>query len=225
MKVILFGATGMVGQGVLRECLAAPDVEAVLAIGRTASLPAHAKLTQLVAPDLTDYAAIEPRLAGHDACLFCLGASAAGMSEADYTHITYDVTLAAASTLARLSPGITFIYVSGDGTDASEHGRTMWARVKGRTENALFKLPLKAFMFRPGLIRPLHGIRSKTRLYRVVYSVMWPLFPVLSLFGLLTTTERVGRAMLRIVREGSAQPILSNKDINLLGTASTDHAS
>ena len=225
MKVILFGATGMVGQGVLRECLAAPDVEAVLAIGRTASLPAHAKLTQLAASDLTDYAALAPRLAGFDACLFCLGVSAAGMSEADYTHITYDVTLAAASTLARLSPGITFIYVSGDGTDASEHGRAMWARVKGRTENALFKLPLKAFMFRPGLIRPLHGIRSKTRLYRVVYSVMWPLFPVLSLFGLLTTTERVGRAMLRIVREGAAKPILTNKDINLLGTASTDHAS
>jgi len=225
MKVILFGATGMVGQGVLRECFAAPDVDAVLAIGRTASLPAHTKLTQLVASDLTSYAALEPQLTGYDACLFCLGVSAAGMSEADYTHITYDVTLAAAHTLARLSPGITFVYVSGEGTDSSEAGRTMWARVKGRTENALFKLPVKAFMFRPGLIRPLHGIRSKTRLYRVVYSVMWPLFPVLSLFGLLTTTERVGRAMLRIVREGSAKPILTNKDINLLGTTAADHAS
>jgi uncharacterized protein YbjT (DUF2867 family) len=222
MKVILFGATGMVGQGVLRECLAAPDVEAVLAIGRTASLPAHDKLTQVVAPDLTHYAALAPRLAGFDACLFCLGVSAAGMSEADYAHITYDVTLAAAEALAKQSPSITFIYVSGDGTDSSERGRAMWARVKGRTENALFKLPIKAFMFRPGLIRPLHGIRSKTRLYRVVYSVMWPLFPLLSLFGLLTTTERVGRAMLRIVREGGDKTILTNKDINLLGTA--DHA-
>lgn len=217
MKVILFGATGMVGQGVLRECLAAPDVEAVLAIGRTASLPAHDKLTQVVAPDLTDYTKLD--LAGFDACLFCLGVSAAGMSEADYAHITYDVTLAAAEALARRSPGITFIYVSGEGTDSSERGRAMWARVKGRTENALFKLPIKAFMFRPGLIRPLHGIRSKTRLYRVVYSVMWPLFPVLSLFGLLTTTERVGRAMLRIVREGSDKTILTNKDINVLGAA------
>jgi uncharacterized protein YbjT (DUF2867 family) len=225
MKVILFGATGMVGQGVLRECLAAPDVDAVLAIGRAASLPAHPKLTQLVATDLANLTALEPQLAGHDACLFCLGVSAAGMSEADYTHITYDVTLAAAQTLARLSPGLTFIYVSGDGTDSSEAGRAMWARVKGRTENALFKLPLKAVMFRPGLIRPLHGIRSKTRLYRIAYAVMWPLFPVLSLFGLLTTTERVGRAMLRIAREGAAKPILTNKDINLLGTAAADHAS
>ena len=224
MKVILFGATGMVGQGVLRECLAAPDVEAVLAIGRTASLPAHDRLTQLVAPDLTDYGALAPRMAGYDACLFCLGVSAAGMSEAEYTRITYDVTIAAAETLARVSPGLTFIYVSGEGTDSSEHGRAMWARVKGRTENALFKLPIKAVMFRPGLIRPLHGIRSKTRLYRVVYAVMWPLFPLLSLFGVLTTTERVGRAMLRIVREGAGQPILTNKDINLLGTASLEHS-
>jgi uncharacterized protein YbjT (DUF2867 family) len=217
MKIILFGATGMVGQGALRECLAAPDVESVLAIVRTATLPAHPKLTQIVHTDLTDYTALEPQLAGHDACLFCLGVSAAGMTEAAYTHITYDVTLAAATTLARLSPGLTFIYVSGEGTDASETGRAMWARVKGRTENALFKLPIKAFMFRPGLIRPLHGIRSKTRIYRVAYAVMWPLFPVLALFGVLTTTERVGRAMLRIVRAGADKPVLNNKDINLLG--------
>src|SRR5437868_5629258 len=136
MKVILFGATGMVGQGVLRECLLDPDVEAVLTIGRTATGQHHAKLREIVHADLTDYAAVERDLAGHDACLFCLGVSAAGMSEQDYTRITYDVTLAAAQALARLAPGMTFIYVSGEGTDSTERKRAMWARVKGRTENA-----------------------------------------------------------------------------------------
>jgi uncharacterized protein YbjT (DUF2867 family) len=217
MKVILFGATGMVGQGALRECLLAEDVESVLTVGRAATLQQHPKLTELVHADLTDYTAIEAQLAGHDACLFCLGVSAAGMSEQDYTRITYDVTLAAAGVLARLSPQMTFIYVSGEGTDSTESRRAMWARVKGRTENALFKLPLKAVMFRPGLIRPLHGIRSKTRLYRIGYTVMWPLFPVFRLFGLLTTTERVGRAMLHVVRTGSPKPILGNREINELG--------
>jgi uncharacterized protein YbjT (DUF2867 family) len=197
MKVILFGATGMVGQGVLRECLIDPDVESVLAIGRTATGQRHAKLREIVHADLTDYAGIERELAGHDACLFCLGVSAAGMSEQDYTRITHDITLAAAQTLARLSPGMTFIYVSGEGTDSTERKRAMWARVKGRTENALLKLPLRAVMFRPGLIRPL-------------------LFPVLGALGLLTTTERVGQAMLRVVRDGSPRPILTNRDINEL---------
>jgi uncharacterized protein YbjT (DUF2867 family) len=206
----------MVGQGVLRECLLAPDVEAVLAIGRTATGQQHAKFREIVHADLTSYAAIEAELAGHGACFFCLGVSAAGMSEADYTRVTYDVTLAAAEVLARLSPAMTFIYVSGEGTDSTEKKRAMWARVKGRTENALLKLPLTAVMFRPGLIRPLHGIRSKTRLYRIGYTVMWPMFPLLGLLGLLTTTERVGRAMLRVAREGAPRPILANRDINQL---------
>jgi uncharacterized protein YbjT (DUF2867 family) len=206
----------MVGQGVLRECLLAPDVEAVLAIGRTATGQQHAKFREIVHADLTSYAAIEAELAGHGACFFCLGVSAAGMSEADYTRVTYDVTLAAAEVLARLSPAMTFIYVSGEGTDSTEKKRAMWARVKGRTENALLKLPLTAVMFRPGLIRPLHGIRSKTRLYRIGYTVMWPMFPLLGLLGLLTTTERVGRAMLRVAREGAPRPILANHDINQL---------
>jgi uncharacterized protein YbjT (DUF2867 family) len=216
MKIILFGATGMVGQGVLRECLLAPDVEAVLVIGRTATGTQHVKLREIVHADLTSYAAIEGELAGHDACFFCLGVSAAGMSEQDYTRVTYDVTVAAAQVLARLSPAMTFIYVSGEGTDSAEQKRAMWARVKGRTENALLALPFKAVMFRPGLIRPLHGIRSKTRLYRIGYTLMWPLFPLLGLFGLLTTTERVGRAMLRVAREGAPRPILGNREINEL---------
>jgi uncharacterized protein YbjT (DUF2867 family) len=216
MKIILFGATGMVGQGVLRECLHAQDVEAVLVIGRTPIDQHHPKLREIVHADLTSYAAIEPELAGYDACLFCLGVSAAGMSEQDYTRITYDVTLAVAQVLARLSPAMTFIYVSGDGTDSTRTRRAMWARVKGRTENALLALPFKAVMFRPGLIRPMHGIRSKTRLYRIAYTVLWPAFPLLGLFGLLTTTEKVGRAMLRIARDGSPRPILYNRDINEL---------
>jgi hypothetical protein len=201
---------------VLRECLLAPDVEAVLAIGRTATGQQHKKLREIVHADLTSYAAIEAELAGYDACFFCLGVSAAGMSEADYTRVTYDVTLAAAEVLARRSPAMTFIYVSGEGTDSTETKRAMWARVKGRTENALGKLPFKAVMFRPGLIRPLHGIRSKTRLYRIAYAVMWPLFPLLGLLGLLTTTERVGRAMLRVARDGAPGPLLANRDINQL---------
>lgn len=216
MKVILFGASGMVGQGVLRECLLASDVESVLAIGRSATGQRHGKLREIVRADLTDYAAIEGELAGHDACFFCLGVSAAGMSEQEYTRITYDVTLAAAQTLARLSPTMTFIYVSGDGTDSTERKRAMWARVKGRTENALLALPFRAVMFRPGLIRPMHGIRSKTRLYRVAYAALWPVLPVLGALGFATTTERVGKAMLRVAREGSTKHILTNRDIDEL---------
>ena len=216
MKVILFGATGMVGQGVLRECLLADDVEVVLVIGRSSIGKADPKLREIVHADLTSYEAIEAQLAGYDACFFCLGVSAAGMTEAEYTRITYDATLAAANVLARLSPTMTFIYVSGAGTDSTEQKRAMWARVKGKTENALLALPFKAVMFRPGLIRPLHGIRSKTRMYRLAYAALWPLFPVLSLFGALTTTERVGRAMLRVAREGSPTKLVTNREIDQL---------
>ena len=216
MKVILFGATGMVGQGVLRECLRADDVEVVLVIGRSSIGKTDPKLREILHTDLTDYTAIESQLAGYDACFFCLGVSAAGMTEAEYTRITYDATVAAGRVLARLSPAMTFIYVSGAGTDSTEQKRAMWARVKGKTENALLALPFKAVMFRPGLIRPLHGIRSKTQMYRIAYTVMWPLFPVLSLFGALTTTERVGLAMLRIAREGSPTKLVTNREINQL---------
>ena len=214
MKVILFGATGMVGQGVLRECLLADDVREVLAVGRTATGQTHAKLRELVHADLTAWTGVEDQLAGYDACFFCLGVSAAGMTEQAYTRITHDYTLAVANVLARVSPGSTFIYVSGQGTNAK--GRAMWARVKGQTEDELRALPLKTVMFRPGLIRPMHGIRSRTRLYRVAYVGLWPLFPVFSLFGALTTTERVGKAMLAVARKGSAKPVVDNRDIDAL---------
>jgi uncharacterized protein YbjT (DUF2867 family) len=222
MKLILFGATGMVGQGVLRECLRDPEVERVLAVGRAATGVQHEKLHELVHADLYDYSAVAGELAGYDACLFCLGVSAAGMKEADYQRITYDLTLAAATTLVKLNPAMTFIYVSGAGTDSTEKGRTMWARVKGKTENALLALPFKAkYMFRPGFIQPQHGIVSKTRLYRVIYAIVGPLYPILkALFPkLMTTSEKVGRAMVEVAKHGASKPILESVDINAVADA------
>ncbi len=218
MRVVLFGASGMVGQGVLRECLLDPRVSEVVAVVREPLGRDDPKLREIVHRDFADYTAIEPALAGVDACFFCLGVSSAGMSEQRYSHITYGYTLAAAYTLVRLNPGLVFTYVSGMGTDSSEQGRTMWARVKGRTENALLKLPLRAFMFRPGIVQPLHGIHSKTRLYRVAYSAAGPLVGLIRRFwpGAVTTTEQIGRAMIRITMEGYPRPILETRDINAL---------
>ena len=216
MNVLLFGASGMVGQGVLRECLLAPDVQSVVTIVRSASGRQHLKLRELVHPDLLNYSAIEAQLSGFDACFFCLGVSSAGLSEADYTRISYGYTLAAAETLARLNPQMTFTYVSGAGTDSTEQGRSMWARVKGRTENALLRLPFKgAYMFRPGMIQPLHGIRSKTASYQMLYTLLGPLLPLLRrLFPRqITTTEQIGRAMLAVARRGASKHILESPDI------------
>jgi uncharacterized protein YbjT (DUF2867 family) len=219
MKVILFGATGMVGQGVLRECLLDEGVERVLAVARRSSGLEHEKLRELVLTDFFDYSAAEKELAGYDACFFCLGVSSAGMTEADYAHVTYDLTLAAARTLARLNPGMTFNYVSGAGTDSSEKGRLMWARVKGRTENDLMRLGFKAVcLFRPAFIQPMHGIVSKTSLYRLFYAVLGWLFPLFKLVipDYVTTTEQVGRAMIRAAKYGVLHPIVENRDINEL---------
>lgn len=219
MKVILFGATGMVGQGVLRECLLADDVDCVLAIVRTAAGQQHAKLQEITSTDLFNLATIESHLTGFDACFFCLGVSAAGMSEQDYRHLTYDLTISVAKTLSRLNPGMTFVYVSGAGTDSSERSRMMWARVKGKTENDLLKMPFRAaYMFRPGYIQPLHGIRTKTKWYGALYAVMGPLYPLWKrlLPKYVTTTECVGRAMLNVARHGAPKRYLENQDINEL---------
>jgi uncharacterized protein YbjT (DUF2867 family) len=219
MKVILFGASGMVGQGVLRECLLDADLDRVLSIGRSATGQSHPKLREIVQKDLLDFSAIEAELSGFDACFFCLGVSSAGLTEQEYRRVTYDITLAAARTLVRLNPLMTFVYVSGAGTDSSERGRLMWARVKGQTENALLALPFKrAVMFRPGGIAPLHGIASKTPVYRIFYALTRPIWPVLySAFPqLVTTTEQIGRAMLRVARWGAPKPILETRDINAL---------
>ncbi len=180
MNVLLFGATGMIGQGVLRECLLAPDVNRVLSIGRSATGVQNAKLQDLVHADLWNYSAIEEQLRGFDACFFCLGVTSAGMSEADYTRVTYGITIAAAETLCRLNPDMTFVFVSGAGADSTEQGRLMWARVKGKTENAILQLPFKAsFAFRPGVVQPMHGERSRTAAYRVLYVMTKPLLPLL----------------------------------------------
>ena len=221
MKIILFGATGMVGQGVLRECLLDSEVTEVLAVVRKASGQANpnAKLKELVHADFYDFSAVENQLAGYDACLFCLGVSAAGLDEAQYHHITYNLTMAAAEVLARRNPGMTFVYVSGSGTDSSEHGRSMWARVKGKTENALLKMPFKAsYMFRPAYIQPLHGVTSRTRWYRIIYAVFGPLYPILRVLlpKYVTTSEQVARAMLTAVKRGADRPVLENHDINRL---------
>ncbi len=210
----------MVGQGVLRECLREPVVGEVLAIGRSVIGRQHAKLREIVRADVADLAPVEDRLSGYDACFFCLGVSSTGMKEADYRQKTYDLTLAVAERLARLNPGMTFIYVSGTGTDSTERGSSMWARVKGETENALLRLPFKAaYMFRPGIIRPLHGIRSKTRWYRMFYLVTGPLLALIQRCGpgLVTTTEQVGRAMIAAAGRGAPKTVLENRDINALG--------
>jgi len=219
MDVLILGATGMVGQGVMRECLLDPGVNRVVTLGRHGTGNAHPKLREIVHADLFHLQPIEEQLTGLDACFYCLGATAAGKSEREYARINYDMTLAVAETLARIDPGMTFVYVSGQGTDSSERGRTMWARVKGRTENALLRLPFKAaYMLRPGIILPMHGIKSKTTLYRVFYSLMTPLYPVLRKFfpRAITTTEHVGRVMLRLARSGYSKPVLETADIALL---------
>jgi uncharacterized protein YbjT (DUF2867 family) len=219
MKVMLFGAGGMVGQGVLRECLLDDGVEKVLAVGRRPSGCTHGKFAEIVLADLTRLADLGSALEGYDACFDSLGASSAGMSEADYTQQTYELTLTIARALVTRNPGMTFIYVSGAGTDSSERGRVMWARVKGRTENALLALPFKAaYMFRPAVIQPLHGVRSKTAVYRVFYAVLGPLMPLLRRAWpqYVTTTEQVGRAMLKVAREGAPKRVLETSDINAL---------
>lgn len=223
MKVILFGATGMVGQGVLRECLLDRDVDSVLSIGRRATGQQHEKLREIVRTDLfdlLDFSALEGELSDHEACFFCLGVSSAGMREEDYRRVTYGLTTAAATTLANRNPGMTFVYVSGMGTDSTERGGTMWARIKGKTENELLRMPFKAaFMFRPAYIQPLHGIASSAKLTRALYAVMGPLYPVWkALFPkYVTTTEQVGRAMIHVARYGAPKRVLENEDINQIG--------
>jgi uncharacterized protein YbjT (DUF2867 family) len=212
----------MVGQGVLRECLADPEVTKVLSVSRTPTGVRNDKLREIVHQDFLNFAPIAHELAGFNACFFCLGISSFGMPEQQYYRITYEFTLAAAQTLAAVNPAMTFIYVSGQGTSSDEQRGPMWARVKGKTENALLRLPFKAaYMFRPGVIQPLHGIRSKTAAYRILYAITAPLLPALrSLFPkYITTTELIGRAMINVAKTGAPQTILEktileNPDIN-----------
>jgi uncharacterized protein YbjT (DUF2867 family) len=222
VKVILFGATGMVGAGVLAECLEDARVRSVLIVGRSTSGVGHPKVRERLREDLFHYRDLLPELGGHDACFFCVGVSSLGMDEAAYTRISYDLTIAAAEAVAAASPGLTFCYVSGEGTDRTGEGRAMWARVKGRTENRLLEMEgLDAYMFRPGYIQPRKGIRSKTRVYRTLYAALSPFYPVLRRLAPshVTTTENVGRAMIEIAASGYGARILENRDINELGAA------
>jgi len=218
MKVIIFGVSGMVGQGVLRECLADPQVMAVLAVGRSATDTRNPKFQEIVHSDLLDLQGRESELAGYDACFFCLGATAAGLTEAAYSAINHDIPVVVGTTLARINPGMTFIYVSGTGTDSSEQGRVMWARVKGKTENDLLSLDLNAYMLRPAFIQPMHGEVSKTAIYRIGIAVLKPVFPLLRVLfpGFVTTTERLGQVMLNLARAGGPRRVLENRDINEL---------
>jgi uncharacterized protein YbjT (DUF2867 family) len=216
MKAILFGATGMVGQGVLRECLIDPGVQLILSIGRRASGRTDPKLRDIVWTDLYDLHPIAQQLTGYDACFFCLGVSSSGMTESAYRRVTYDLTLAVAELLAPRNPAMTFVFVSGGGADSTGRSRLMWARVKGETENALQKLPFKAiYMFRPGFIQPMHGITSRTSSYRLFYAVTSPLYPIWKalLPGLVTTTEAIGRAMIAVARHGASKTVLETADI------------
>ena len=221
MRVVLFGSTGMVGQGVLRECLGDPAVVRVLSVVRRPTHSGHGKVEEIVHDDFFDFSSISDALTGWDACFFCLGVSSAGMSEDDYRRVTCDIALAAAAVLADRNPGMTFVYVSGAGTDSTARGRSMWARVKGATENALLALPFSAYMFRPAIIVPLHGVVSKTRSYRIFYALCRPVLPLLrAVFpGWVTTTEEIGRAMLEVAERGADVRILESRDIREIGRA------
>lgn len=217
MKVVIFGASGMVGQGALLECLKDPGVERVLVVGRSPCGRSHEKLAEILHADFFDFIPVADAMAGFDACFWCLGVSSTGMSEPDYLRVTHDMTAAAIRVLLPRNPAMTFVFVSGMGTDSTEQGRVMWARVKGKTENAVLKAGFKgAYAMRPAYIQPMDGIRSKTRLYRFFYAILRPLFPVLNALmpNLVTTTARVGRAMLALAREGYGHPVLENRDIN-----------
>ena len=215
MRVVIFGATGMVGQGVLRECLLADDVREVLTVGRRPTGRQDPKLRELRSRTWVSWTAVRAELTGVDACFYCLGVSSLGLDEAAYTRVSYDYPLAAARLLAEVSPQVTFVYVSGQGTDSSGRGRVMWARVKGRAENAIIELLPNGYAARPGFIQPTYGAVSKTRLYRFGYAVARPLFPVLRrlLPNQVTTTDGIGRAMLRVARQGSPRRVLGNREL------------
>ena len=218
IRAIITGATGMVGEGVLHECLQHPDVEQVLIINRKPSGVAHPKLKEIIHPDFFNLSPLEGELSNYNACFFCLGVSSVGMSEADYHHLTYDLTMHLAQILARLNPQMVFCYVSGAGTDSTERGRSMWARVKGKTENHLLQLPFKeAYMFRPGYLHPTPGLKNTLKYYR---AFTW-LYPVLRRFfgKYVSTLQELGLAMINAAAKGYHKPVLEVKDIVKLAKA------
>ncbi|MBI3791506.1 MAG: NAD(P)H-binding protein [Gemmatimonadetes bacterium] len=220
MRVLLFGASGMIGSGVLHECLADPRVTRVTAVVRAPLGRTDPKLREVLHQDFTDYAPLAGVMADADACFFCLGVSAVGLDEAAYTRLTHDLTLTCARAQLAANRDCVFCYVSGQGTDSTERGRAMWARVKGRTENALLALGFRAaYMFRPGFIQPMAGVRSKTGWYQAIYTVMAPLSPLLTrvLPGVATTSVRMARAMITVAISGFPSRVVTTRDINALG--------
>jgi uncharacterized protein YbjT (DUF2867 family) len=224
VKVLLFGATGMVGAGTLLECLADSRVTSVLAVTRSPTGRTHPKLREVLHADFFNYESLRDDFAACDVCFFCLGVSSIGLKEADYTRLTYDLTMAAARVMAQVNPKMTFCYVSGVGTDSSERGRTMWARVKGRTENALLGLPFKAaFMFRPGYIQPIGDVQSKTGWVQTAYDILAPFYPLVHrlLPDNTTTTAILGKAMIQVALGGYSKSIVYSRDMNSLATATS----
>jgi len=219
IKAIITGASGMVGEGVLHECLLHPDVEEVLVIGRRTAGVVHPKLTEILHPNFFDLSPVKDKLKGYNACYFCLGVSSVGMKEKDYHHLTYDLTMHMATILAEQNPGMTFCYVSGSGTDSTEHGKMMWARVKGQTENDLMRLPFKdAFMFRPGFMRPTKGLKHVPKAYLFftwLYPVLRPMFP-----NFVSTLKELGQAMINVTLRGYEKRLIEVKDIVRLAQAS-----
>jgi len=219
MKIVLFGATGMVGAGALIECLADERVDTVLVITRSPTGRSHSKLREIIHQDFFNYDGLASEFVSCAACFFCLGVSSIGMSEADYTRLTYDLALAAARAMAAANPGMVFCFVSGVGTDSTEQGRTMWARVKGKTENAILALFPNAYMFRPGYIQPVGDVRSKTGWVQTAYNVLAPLYPVLRPLLRGTTTASFGRALIEVAANGYSKRILYATDMNALAAA------
>jgi len=219
MKVVLFGSSGMIGQGVLRECETNPLIASILLINRRKSERLHAKSKEIVHDNFYDFTSIIPQLKEYDTCLFCLGITSVGMSEQEYTKITYDIAFAAANALIQTGTPYSFCYISGAGTDSSEKGNSMWARVKGKTENAILAMPFKnAYVFRPGYIQPLNGIKSKTGWYNAFYTVLKPLYFLLKpIKSFITDTGTMARAMIYAAEYGYPSRVLSSKDINICG--------
>ncbi len=218
INAIIFGSTGMIGQGLVLECLENPQVESILLINRQPCGMSHKKLKEIIHQDFFDLSSIENEFKNKNTCFFCLGISAVGLDEPAYDKITFDLTINVAKTLLKINPDHTFCYVSGAGTDSSEKGNAMWARVKGKTENALLAMPFKkSYMFRPGYIQPTRGIKSKTKWYNIVYIVFKPMYYLLKRFkNLVTDTDRMAKAMINAVAFGSDKKILGVREINIL---------
>ncbi len=215
INAIIFGVTGMVGEGVLHQALENSDIESVLVINRRSCGIKHIKLKEIIHNDFFDWASLEKQLTGYNSCFFCLGLSSVGMNEKDYTQITYDLTIKAAETLVRLNTEMTFCYVSGAGTDSSEKGKSMWGRIKGKTENHLMQLPFKdSYMFRPGFIRPIKGLRNTYRIYKIID----PAFPLFKFLfpKYVCTLEDLGNAMIQVVKAGYSRKIIECNDMAIL---------